>query len=100
MAQLMNIPVYGLIENMSYVKCPDCGKEIKVFGESHIDEIAEASRRISQPSRKPDSKNHSFAKDGFTYRRAYFEDFDGQYYEIPYQSDIMVLWQQYTMWEK
>ncbi|MBQ8331810.1 MAG: Mrp/NBP35 family ATP-binding protein [Clostridia bacterium] len=41
MAQMMNIPVYGLIENMSYVKCPDCGKEIKVFGESHIDEIAE-----------------------------------------------------------
>ena len=42
MAQLMNIPVYGLIENMSYVKCPDCGKEIKVFGESHIDQIAES----------------------------------------------------------
>ena len=41
MAQMMNIPVYGLIENMSYVKCPDCGKEIKVFGESHIDKIAE-----------------------------------------------------------
>ncbi len=41
MAQLMDIPVYGLIENMSYVKCPDCGKEIKIFGESHIDEIAE-----------------------------------------------------------
>lgn len=41
MAKMMNIPVYGLIENMSYVKCPDCGKEIKVFGESHIEEIAE-----------------------------------------------------------
>lgn len=41
MAQMMDIPVYGLVENMSYVKCPDCGKEIKVFGESHIDEIAE-----------------------------------------------------------
>ena len=41
MAQMMNIPVYGIIENMSYVKCPDCGKEIKVFGESHIDAIAE-----------------------------------------------------------
>lgn len=40
MAQKMNIPVLGLIENMSYVKCPDCGKEIKVFGESHIDEVA------------------------------------------------------------
>ena len=41
MAQMMNIPVLGLVENMSYVKCPDCGKEIKVFGESHIEEIAE-----------------------------------------------------------
>ena len=41
MAQMMNIPVYGIVENMSYVKCPDCGKEIKVFGESHIDKIAE-----------------------------------------------------------
>ena len=40
MAKLMNIPVLGLVENYSYVKCPDCGKEIKVFGESHIDEIA------------------------------------------------------------
>ena len=41
MAGMMNIPVLGLVENMSYVKCPDCGKEIKVFGESHIEEIAE-----------------------------------------------------------
>ena len=41
MAQMMDIPVYGLVENMSYVKCPDCGKEIRVFGESHIDKIAE-----------------------------------------------------------
>ena len=41
MAKMMNVPVYGLVENMSYVKCPDCGKEIKVFGDSHIDQIAE-----------------------------------------------------------
>ena len=41
MATMMNIPVLGLVENLSYVKCPDCGKEIKVFGESHIEEIAE-----------------------------------------------------------
>ena len=40
MAKLMRIPVLGIVENMSYVKCPDCGKQIKVFGESHIDEIA------------------------------------------------------------
>ena len=40
MAQAMNIPVLGVVENYSYVKCPDCGKEIKVFGESHIEETA------------------------------------------------------------
>ena len=40
MAEAMNIPVLGIVENYSYLQCPDCGKEIKVFGESHIDEIA------------------------------------------------------------
>ncbi|MFQ6818824.1 MAG: P-loop NTPase [Blautia sp.] len=40
MAEMMKIPVLGIVENYSYVKCPDCGKEIKIFGESHIDEIA------------------------------------------------------------
>ena len=42
MAKLMNIPVLGIVENMSYVKCPDCGKEINVFGESKLDEVAAA----------------------------------------------------------
>lgn len=41
MAGKMDIPVLGMIENYSYVECPDCGKRIQVFGESHIDEIAE-----------------------------------------------------------
>ena len=41
MAKMMNVPVFGLVENMSYVKCPDCGKEIHVFGESHIQEVAD-----------------------------------------------------------
>lgn len=40
MAKQMNIPVLGLVENMSYVNCPDCGKEIKLFGESKLDEIS------------------------------------------------------------
>ena len=40
MAGMMDIPVLGVVENYSYLKCPDCGKEIKVFGESHIDEAA------------------------------------------------------------
>jgi Mrp family chromosome partitioning ATPase len=41
MAEMMNIPIVGLVENMSYFKCPDCGKEHRIFGDSHIDEIAE-----------------------------------------------------------
>ena len=41
MAQMMNVPILGIVENMSYVKCPDCGKEIRVFGESHVDEVAQ-----------------------------------------------------------
>jgi Mrp family chromosome partitioning ATPase len=41
MAEMMNIPVIGLVENMSYFKCSDCGKEHKIFGNSHIEEIAE-----------------------------------------------------------
>ncbi|MEG0156967.1 MAG: Mrp/NBP35 family ATP-binding protein [Anaerovoracaceae bacterium] len=40
MADMMNIPVLGLVENMSYIQCPDCDKKINVFGESHIEEVA------------------------------------------------------------
>ena len=40
MAQMMHVPILGLVENMSYVQCPDCGKHINVFGDSHVDEIA------------------------------------------------------------
>lgn len=40
MAKMMNIPILGIIENMSWLECPDCGKKIKVFGESHVDEVA------------------------------------------------------------
>lgn len=41
MAQQMDIPVLGIVENMSYVKCPDCGKEINIFGESKVNETAQ-----------------------------------------------------------
>ncbi len=40
MVDMLNIPVIGLVENMSYVQCPDCGKKIEVFGESHVNAIA------------------------------------------------------------
>ena len=40
MAKQMNIPILGVVENMSYVQCPDCDKKIQIFGESHLDETA------------------------------------------------------------
>ncbi|MBE7050993.1 MAG: Mrp/NBP35 family ATP-binding protein [Ruminococcaceae bacterium] len=52
MAKLMNVPILGIVENMSYFECPDCGKKHSVFGESHIDAIAE-EHGISSISRLP-----------------------------------------------
>ena len=40
MAEMMKVPILGIVENMSYVLCPDCGKHINVFGDSHVDEVA------------------------------------------------------------
>ncbi len=42
MANMMHIPVLGFVENYSYLECPDCGKRISVFGESHLDEVAKS----------------------------------------------------------
>ena len=52
MAQLMNVPIIGIVENMSYFECPDCGNKHSIYGESHIDEIA-ASYDIKNISRLP-----------------------------------------------
>ena len=41
MAAMMNVPIIGIVENMSYLECPDCGKKISVFGESHVEDIAQ-----------------------------------------------------------
>ena len=41
MAQYMDIPILGIVENMSYIECPDCGKKIEVFGESRVEALAE-----------------------------------------------------------
>lgn len=40
MAQMMNIPVLGIVENMSYAVCPDCGKHIELYGKSRLDELS------------------------------------------------------------
>ena len=41
MAEMMDIPIIGIVENMSYAQCPDCGKKINIFGESKLDKVAE-----------------------------------------------------------
>lgn len=63
------------------VKMTDDEFRVKLNVEAHIDEIAETSISDKRP-RTNDEKNHEFAVDGFTYRTAYFEDFDGQYYRV------------------
>ena len=40
MADMMKVPVLGIVENMSYFECPDCGKKHNIYGESHVDEAA------------------------------------------------------------
>ena len=52
MADMMNIPVLGIVENMSYFECPDCGKMHNIFGESHIDKIA-AKHNIKTVAKLP-----------------------------------------------
>jgi len=47
MAQMMNIPILGIVENYSYIECPDCGKKISVFGESKVESI---SKEFSIPT--------------------------------------------------
>lgn len=52
MAEMMKVPVIGLVENMSYFTCPDCGREHRIFGESRLEEFA-ARRGIPAVSRLP-----------------------------------------------
>lgn len=63
MAKQMNIPVLGIVENYSYVKCPDCGKPIKIFGESHIDEIA-AELNVPVVGKMPIDMDYASRADG------------------------------------
>lgn len=52
MAEMMNIPVLGIVENMSYYECPDCHSRHSIFGESHIEEVA-ARHNISAVAKLP-----------------------------------------------
>ena len=62
MAQMMNIPVLGFVENYSYLVCPDCGKKLEVFGQSKLDEV---SREMGIPvlARLPIDPNLAHAVD-------------------------------------
>ena len=52
MAEMMNIPVLCIVENMSYYECPDCHSRHSIFGESHIEEVA-AKHNISAIAKLP-----------------------------------------------
>lgn len=56
MAEMMNIPVLGIVENMSYLECPDCGKKIDVFGQSKVEQVAK-KHNISTFSKVPINPN-------------------------------------------
>ncbi|NLN65768.1 MAG: Mrp/NBP35 family ATP-binding protein [Clostridiaceae bacterium] len=75
MAELMNIPILGLVENMSFFKCPDNGKEYKVFGESHIDEVA-SSHNLEVLARLPIDPKISAACD-----KGMIELFSGDWFD-------------------
>ncbi len=64
MATKMNVPILGLIENMSYLKCPHCGEQINVFGESHIDEVAEQHNMKVLAKLPMDPKNAAYMDAG------------------------------------
>ena len=74
MADMMNVPVLGIVENMSYFKCPDCGKEHFIFGESKVEKIAaEHGNRAHRPAahRSGDSHHGGRRRSGVRQRGAY-----------------------------
>jgi Mrp family chromosome partitioning ATPase len=75
MAEIMQIPIIGLVENMSYFRCPDNGKDYAIFGESHIEEIAKA-HQLSVLAKLPIDPRLSKACDEGT-----IEDFDENWLE-------------------
>ncbi|HIU79560.1 MAG TPA: Mrp/NBP35 family ATP-binding protein [Candidatus Coproplasma excrementipullorum] len=75
MAGMMNIPILGIVENMSYITCPDCGRKISVFGESQVDAIA-LEHGITNVVKVPIDRSLTEAADS-----GKIETFDHNYYE-------------------
>ena len=84
MANMMNIPIVGVVENMSYVECPDCGKKINLYGDSHIDSIC-AEKSIPLLGRIPIAADIAHLCD-----MGLIEDFTGDYldYAVKAVEDI------------
>lgn len=75
MAQMMNIPILGLVENMAYFKCPDCDKEYKIFGDSNIEKISRKYHIDVLASMPIDPKLAAACDKGM------IELFDGQWFD-------------------
>lgn len=75
MAEKMNVPIVGIVENMSYVKCPDCGKVIEIFGKSRIDSLAK-EYGVKNTARLPFDGSISACSD-----RGLIELSEGDYFE-------------------
>ena len=73
MAEMMNVPVLGVVENMSYLECPDCGKKIEVFGKSHLEEVA-AEKNLDILARLPIDPSFASLCDA-----GRIEDFEGNW---------------------
>lgn len=76
MANMMHVPVLGVVENFSFLKCPDCGKEIKMFGESHIEDVA-ASLALRLLGKMPLDPSYAEAAD-----KGSFYQIDNPYLEV------------------
>ena len=77
MAEMMNIPILGIVENMSYINCPDCGRKISIFGESAVDALA-LEHGISAVAKVPVDRELTAAADLGTIedvKKNYLEDF-------------------------
>jgi predicted Fe-Mo cluster-binding NifX family protein len=75
MAEMMNIPIIGLVENMSYFTCPDNGKDYHIFGDSHIEEIAD-NHNLKVLAKLPIDPKISAACD-----KGMIELFDGNWFD-------------------